>query len=138
MATGRKVSLTNTGDTVIYMSYQRLSDGLVFNEVELNPNQTKRLWYVENTFSTDIVNPPIVESGNSVWPPTTTTTTASPTSTPASPTPTPTGFTPTATATLTPTSTPVSPTSTPASPTSTPASPTPTPTRTPTPTPTTP
>ena len=138
MATGRKGSFTNTGDTIVYLNYTRLSDGLVFNEVELNPNQTKRLWYVENTFSTDIVNPPIVESGNSVWPPTTTTTTASPTSTPASPTPTPTGFTPTATATLTPTPTPtgftptatatLTPTSTPASPTSTPASPTPTPT----------
>ena len=95
MATGRKVSLTNTGDTVVYLNYQRLSDGMLENEVELNPNQRKTIWYVNGTFSTDIVNPPIVESGNSVWPPipptTTTTTTAAPSPTPTrTPTPTPT------------------------------------------------
>lgn len=116
MARGYNVSLTNTGDTVVYLSYQRLSDGLIENEVELNPNQRKRIWYVDGTFSTDIVNPPIVESGNSVWPPT-----------PPTPTPSP---TPTQTPTLTPT--PVTPTPTPTN------TPTPTLTRTPTPTPTIP
>jgi hypothetical protein len=124
MATGRKVSFTNTGDTVVYLNYKRLSDGMLENEVELNPNQKKTIWYVNGTFSTDIVNPPIEESGNSVWPP-------------IPPTPTPTltpTLTPTPTLTQTPTNTPT-PTRTPTTPTPTP---TVTPTRTPTPTPTVP
>jgi hypothetical protein len=117
MATGRKVSLTNTGDTVVYLNYQRLSDGMLENEVELNPNERKTIWYVNGTFSTDIVNPPIVESNSSVWPPIplTPTPTRTPTQTPTN-TPTPTQ-TPTNTPTITPT-------------------PTNTPTITPTPTPT--
>ena len=131
MATGYNVSLTNTGDTVVYLSYQRLSDGLIENEVELNPNQTKRIWYVDGTFSTDIVNPPISESGGGTWPPPPVTPSNTPTPT-QTPTQTPTN---TPTPTITPTNTPT-PTLTPTN-TPTPTI-TPTVTRTPTPTPTTP
>jgi hypothetical protein len=113
MATGKKGSFTNTGDTVVYLNYKRLSDGMLENEVELNPNQRKTIWYVEGTFSTDTENPPIVESG-STWPPI-----------PLTPTPT---RTPTQTPTNTPTNTPT-PTQTP-TPTRTPTTPTPTPTPT--------
>ena len=41
MATGRKVSFTNTGDTVVYLNYKRISDGMKENEVELQPNEQK-------------------------------------------------------------------------------------------------
>ena len=127
MANSRKYSLTNTGSTLLYFSYVRSSDQMVFDQVCLNPGETKNIWFIDNTFKTanqlsDFV---IVDYGPF---PTTPTPTVSPTPT-ATPTETPTA-TPTETPTATPTETPT------ATPTETPtATPTGTPTPTPTPTP---
>ena len=103
MANSRKYSLTNTGSTLLYFSYVRSSDQMVFDQVCLNPGETKNIWFIDNTFKTanqlsDFV---IVDYGPF---PTTPTPTVSPTPT-ATPTETPTA-TPTGTPTPTPTPTP--------------------------------
>jgi len=117
-----KYILTNTGSTIVTFNYRRCDDGMWVYQVELEPNQVKNIWLVDNTYSS--ANVTIVVDNEGAFPPAG----ATPT-----PTPTPTN---TPTVTTTPTNTPTltqTPTDTPSeTPTQTPTStaavtPTPTP-----------
>ena len=139
-----KYSLTNTGSTLVNFNYRRCDDSLWEYQVELNPNQTKNIWLIDNTYSIApsfknlvyLVNQgvfPLVSASQTPTPTKTPTSTQTPTPTN---TPTNTG-TPTGTPTQTPTNT-STPTHTP-TPTNTETptqTPTPTNTETPTNTPT--
>ena len=46
-----KLSLTNTGSTVVSFNYQECSNSEWEYQVQLNPNETKNIWCVTNTFS---------------------------------------------------------------------------------------
>ena len=132
-----KYILTNTGSTIVTFNYRRCDDGMWEYQVELEPNQNKNIWLIDNTYSS--ANVTIVVDNEGAFPPAgaTPTPTPTPTNTPTktvTPSVTPTNTTtptdtPSVTATPTNTSTPT-PTQTP---TGTPAS-TPTPTTTNTPT----
>ena len=126
-----KYILTNTGSTIVTFNYRRCDDGMWSYQVELEPNQTKNIWLVNNTYSSANVTIVVVNEG--AFPPAG----ATPT-----PTPTPTN---TPTVSTTPTDTPsvtTTPTDTPSvttTPTNTPevtTTPTPSTTATETPTPT--
>lgn len=97
-----KYRLINTGDTIVSFNYMRCDDSMWQYNVELNPGESKNVWFDEGTFSfTDFNNTPIVEDYG-IFPAVTN-----------SPTPTP-SYEPTATPTPTPSTTPpVTPTVTP-------------------------
>ena len=133
-----KYILTNTGSTLVNFNYRRCEDSLWEYQVELNPNQTKNIWLIDNTYSIALSFKKSVSLVNQgVFPLVSATQTQTPTNTPT-PSNTPTNTnTPsnTPTNTGTPTNTPT-PTNT-GTPTSTPTpTNTETPTNTPTPTPT--
>jgi hypothetical protein len=148
-----KYSLTNTGTTLTNFNYRRCDDTMWQYQVSLEPNQTKNIWLINDTYSTSFITG-IVLTNEGVFPPVNVTPTSSgipvtPTTTPTN-TPTVTqtpsasatiGLTPTATETTTPTPT-TTQTNTPTNtetPTNTPTNtetPTPTVTETPTNTPT--
>ena len=135
-----KYTLTNTGSTIINFNYRRCDDSMWEYQVELNPNQTKNIWLINNTYSiAQLYQSSVVLVNNGVFPPVypsptpTLTPSVTPTNTPTpSVTATNTG-TPTNTPTNTQTSTPTTTTTLTASPTST-TTPTNTPTNTETPT----
>lgn len=135
-----KYILTNTGSTIVTFNYRRCDDGLWEYQVELEPNQVKNIWLVDNTYSS--ANVTIVVSDQGAFPPAgaTPTPTPTPTNTPTvtkTPTNTPTVTqTPTDTPSETPTQTPTSTAGVTPTPTST-AEVTPTPSATATNTPTT-
>ena len=146
-----KYSLTNTGTTLTNFNYRRCDDTMWQYQVSLEPNQTKNIWLIDDTYSTSFVTG-IVLTNEGVFPPVNVTPTPSSSSIPVTPTTTPTntptntptvtqtpspsatiGLTPTATETTTPTPT-ITQTNTPTN-TETPTN-TPTNTETPTETPT--
>jgi hypothetical protein len=146
-----KYSLTNTGTTLTNFNYRRCDDTMWQYQVSLEPNQTKNIWLIDDTYSTSFVTG-IVLTNEGVFPPVNVTPTPSSSSIPVTPTTTPTntptntptvtqtpsasatiGLTPTATETTTPTPT-TTQTNTPTN-TETPTN-TPTNTETTTPTPT--
>lgn len=131
-----KYSLTNTGSTLVNFNYRRCDDSLWEYQVELEPNQTKNIWLINNTYSiaTSFKNLVLLVN-QGVFPLVSPSQTQTPTQTPT-PTNTPTpSITPTNTPTQTNTST-NTPTPTPTN-TETPTNtPTPTNTETPTNTPT--
>jgi len=138
-----KYILTNTGSTIVTFNYRRCDDGMWSYQVELEPNQTKNIWLVNNTYSSANVTIVVVNEG--AFPPAgaTPTPTPTPTNTPTvstTPTNTPTNTaTPTGTpsVTSTPTNTPSdTPTQTPTGTPEVTQTPTTTATETPTPTPT--
>ena len=103
-----KYTLTNTGSTIVNFNYRRCDDSLWEYQVELNPNQTKNIWLINNTYS---ISPVYVNSvslfNQGAFPPVGQTATPTPTAT-QTPTVTPTQTqtpTPSTTATLTPTPT---------------------------------
>lgn len=60
-----KKTITNTGSTKVYFSYQACNDFVWNYDVPLNPGETKTIWYLNNTFSSpntnlevDVVNVP--------------------------------------------------------------------------------
>ena len=123
----RKYTLTNTGSTIINFNYRRCDDQMWEYQIELEPNQTKNIWFIDGTFSIAqlFINSVIIEDDGlfpyAVSPTPTPSVTPTPSPTPGlSQTPTPTN-TPTITNTPTPTQT---------------TTPTPTITNTPSPTPT--
>jgi outer membrane biosynthesis protein TonB len=156
-----KYSLTNTGTTLTNFNYRRCDDTMWQYQVSLEPNQTKNIWLIDDTYSTSFITG-IVLTNEGVFPPIGVTPTPSSSSIPVTPTTTPTntptvtqtpsasatiGLTPTATETTTPTptvtqtNTPTNTETTTPTPTETPTStvtetPTNTPTNTETPTPT--
>ena len=95
-----KYTLTNTGSTIINFNYRRCDDSMWEYQVELNPNQTKNIWLINNTYSiAPLYQSSVVLVNNGVFPP------VYPTPTPTmTPSVTPTNTqTPTSTATNTPT-----------------------------------
>ncbi len=46
-----KFILTNTGSTIVTFNYQRCDDSLWEYQIELNPNETKNIWLVDDTYS---------------------------------------------------------------------------------------
>ncbi len=116
-----KYILTNTGSTIVTFNYRRCDDGMWVYQVELEPNQVKNIWLVDNTYSS--ANVTIVVDNEGAFPPAG----ATPT-----PTPTPTN---TPTVTTTPTNTPTNTLTSSNTPTIT-QTPTDTPSETPTQTPT--
>ena len=135
-----KYNLTNTGSTLVNFNYRRCDDSLWEYQVELNPNQTKNIWLINNTYSiASSFSNTVVLVNEGVFPSISASQTPTPTQTPTqTQTPTPSV---TATNTPTPTQTPTNtetPTNTP-TPTNTETptnTPTPTNTETPTNTPT--
>lgn len=102
-----KFNLTNTGSTITTFNYQRCEDALWVYQAELNPNESKNIWLLDDTYSTAFGQYIVVDNyGPFPF--------LTPTGTPnTTPTPTPTStsviqITPsnTATNTLTPTITP--------------------------------
>ena len=92
-----KYTLTNTGSTTVNFNYQRCDDTLWQYQVELLPNQTKNIWFVNGTYSSaQLFQQSIVVNDEGAFPPA-----ISPTPTPTV-TPTP-SITPTNTPTVTPT-----------------------------------
>ena len=152
-----KYSLTNTGTTLTNFNYRRCDDTMWQYQVSLEPNQTKNIWLIDDTYSTSFVTG-IVLTNEGVFPPVNVTPTPSSSSIPVTPTTTPTntptntptvtqtpsvsatiGLTPTATETTTPTPTETptaTVTNTPTNTETTTATPTETPTATVTETPT--
>lgn len=115
-----KYTLTNTGSTIVTFNYRRCDDGMWEYQVELEPNQYKNIWLINNTYSS--ANTTIVLDNQGAFPPAdaTPTPTPTPTNTPtvsSTPTNTPTNTqtsSNTPTVTQTPTDTPsVTPTQTP-------------------------
>jgi hypothetical protein len=121
-----KYSLTNTGTTLTNFNYRRCDDTMWQYQVSLEPNQTKNIWLIDDTYSTSFITG-IVLTNEGVFPPVNVTPTPSSSSIPVTPTTTPTntptvtqtpsasatiGLTPTATQTTTPTPT-TTPTNTP-------------------------
>jgi len=50
----KKYTITNTGSTAtIYFEYRRCGDGLQMDQVPLNYNQTKNIWFLDGTFEID-------------------------------------------------------------------------------------
>ena len=114
-----KYTLTNTGTTQITFNYRRCDDSMWEYQVGLNPNQTKNIWLINDTYSIpQLYQGDVVLVDDGVFPPVYPTPTPTPTAnvTPtntATPTNTPTNTsTPTNTVTNTPTNT-GTPTSTP-------------------------
>ena len=124
----KKSTITNTSGSIIVISYTRCDDNFVFNNYEIQGNETVNIWYVDGTYKTAFSN--LTIDSTIEWPPVTQTpsNTATPSVTPS--------VTPTNTVTpsVTPTNT-VTPTVTPSVTTTNTSTPTVTPTKTPTPTP---
>ena len=47
-----KYTLTNTGSTIVNFNYRRCDDSMWDYQVELEPNQVKNIWLINNTYST--------------------------------------------------------------------------------------
>lgn len=110
----KSYTLVNSGSSVINFNYQRCDDALWEYQVELQPNERKKIWLLDNTFEiSPYFSQSLVITEINNFPP------SAPTPTPTLPVPT---TTPTPTPTIAPTGTPVS-------------TPTPTPTITPSSTP---
>ena len=124
-----KYVITNTGETSVSFNYQRCDDAEWQYQVELEPNQTKNIWLINNTYSiADSFRLSVILENWGDFPPTTITATPSNTPTPS--------VTPTNTTTVTPTNTNTPTNTTTVTPTPTITSTvTPTNTETPTPTP---
>ena len=87
-----KYTLTNTGTTAVNFNYRRCDDAMWEYQVNLNPNETKNIWLIDNTYNISSVfshNVSLVDDGTY----------------PLTPTPTP-SSTHTPTPTVTPTHTP--------------------------------
>jgi hypothetical protein len=51
----KKYTITNTGSTAtIYFEYRRCGDALQMDQVPLNYNQTKNIWFLDGTFEIDL------------------------------------------------------------------------------------
>lgn len=86
-----KLTLTNTGTTVVTFNYQECDSSEWEYQVELSPNETKNIWFITDTFSCAVSSQIII--AQTAFPPTPT-----PSKTPS--------VTPTPTVTPTPSTTP--------------------------------
>jgi len=101
-------SLINSGTTTVNFNYQRCDDALWEYQIEIQPNETKKIWLLDGTFNiSPFFSQNLVITESSDFPPIPTPTPIPPTATPTStPTATPTE-TPTPTPTITPSPTPI-------------------------------
>jgi len=65
-----KYTLTNTGSTIVNFNYRRCDDSMWDYQVELEPNQVKNIWLINNTYSTAF-NSSIELIDDGAFPPTT-------------------------------------------------------------------
>ena len=65
-----KYTLTNTGSTIVNFNYRRCDDSMWEYQVELNPNQTKNIWLIDNSYSiAPLFVPNVVLVNDGVFPP---------------------------------------------------------------------
>jgi hypothetical protein len=65
-----KYTLTNTGTTQVNFNYRRCDDALWEYQVELEPNQTKNIWLIDNSYSiAPLFVPNVVLVNDGVFPP---------------------------------------------------------------------
>ena len=65
-----KYTLTNTGTTQVNFNYRRCDDAMWEYQVELNPNQTKNIWLMDDTYSiAPLFNNRVVLVNDGVFPP---------------------------------------------------------------------
>ena len=65
-----KYNLTNTGSSIVNFSYQRCDDAMWEYQVELEPNQTKNIWLIDNSYSiAPLFVPNVVLVNDGVFPP---------------------------------------------------------------------
>lgn len=65
-----KYTLTNTGDTQVNFNYRRCDDSMWEYQVELEPNQTKNIWLINETYSiAPLFNPSVVLVDDGAFPP---------------------------------------------------------------------
>lgn len=65
-----KYILTNTGSTIVTFNYQKCEDTQWQYQVELEPNQTKNIWFINNTyFAAQQFQNSIVITDEGVFPP---------------------------------------------------------------------
>lgn len=66
-----KYSLTNTGETFVSFNYRRCDDTMWQYQVGLEPEQTKNIWLVDNTFNSPMLFENSIELvDDGVFPPT--------------------------------------------------------------------
>ena len=67
-----KYTLTNTGSTSVNFTYKRCDDTMWEYQVELEPNQTKNIWLVNNTYTiAELFKSKISLTNDGPFPPTT-------------------------------------------------------------------
>ena len=65
-----KYTLTNTGATQVNFNYRRCDDAMWEYQVELEPNQTKNIWLIDNSYSiAPLFVPNVVLVNDGVFPP---------------------------------------------------------------------
>jgi hypothetical protein len=65
-----KYTLTNTGTTQVNFNYRRCDDAMWEYQVELEPNQTKNIWLIDNSYSiAPLFVPNVVLVNDGVFPP---------------------------------------------------------------------
>ena len=65
-----KYTLTNTGTTQLNFNYRRCDDAMWEYQVELEPNQTKNIWLIDNSYSiAPLFVPNVVLVNDGVFPP---------------------------------------------------------------------
>lgn len=65
-----KYTLTNTGTTQVNFNYRRCDDAMWEYQVELEPNQTKNIWLIDNSYSiAPLFVPNVVLFNDGVFPP---------------------------------------------------------------------
>mgnify|MGYP000035190764 FL=1 len=65
-----KYTLTNTGSTQVNFNYRRCDDSMWEFQVELEPNQTKNIWLIDDTYSiAPLFTPNVILINNGVFPP---------------------------------------------------------------------
>ena len=65
-----KYTLTNTGATQVNFNYRRCDDAMWEYQVELEPNQTKNIWLIDNSYSiAPLFVPNVVLVNDGAFPP---------------------------------------------------------------------
>jgi hypothetical protein len=65
-----KYTLTNTGTTQVNFNYRRCDDAMWEYQVELEPNQTKNIWLIDDSYSiASLFSPNVVLINDGVFPP---------------------------------------------------------------------
>jgi hypothetical protein len=65
-----KYTLTNTGTTQVNFNYRRCDDTMWEYQVELEPNQTKNIWLIDDSYSiAPLFVPNVILINDGVFPP---------------------------------------------------------------------